>query len=414
MLLLCSFTAEAASLINKIEYQGNKVTQALVMDREIYISKGDMFDERLVEKSRQAIMDLGLFKRVTYYLEEDYSGGLSRKGTGLINVIFVVKEKFFILLIPKLKLEDNEIYYGLQYNGDNLFGLNHQARLLAEDRGVTSGVDENRYAFRYFYPNVNGSYYNLDFALQSINEVDESEGLIDRQDDSYRIGLTRWLNEKGRNRGWFVGGSMIYQQRINDDLIVSENFESIDAMILAMAAGYRDIKNFEYNRGGKAYGYQLDWSGEAIGSETKFTKHLLYYRSYYSFKNDRVSNLNVQMKLGYANEKILGEYAFSLGSRNDLRGYENSRFQGNTLFVGNFEYMSSLLNHSLMRYVTFIDVGNTYEQLNDILHEPLNIGAGAGLRWKIRSLVKIDLRVDVAYGFTDEDYKFSFGTRHAF
>ncbi len=359
-------------------------------------------------------MDLGLFKSVYYYLEEDYINGSTDKSGYKVNVIFVVKEKYYILLIPRLKVVDTDFFYGLQFKGDNLFGLNHSARMLAEDRGSTEGVDENRFYIRYFYSNVNDSFYNIDFAWQSENKVDESEGLIDRQDDSYQIGISRWLNEKGRNRGWFAGGSIKYQQRYNEDIIMSTMSENVDAVILGAEAGYKNTNDYKYNRGGKSYGYSLQWSGDSIGSDTQFTQHQFYYRSYYRLKNHPQSNINVQMKFGHANNKILGEYAFSLGSSDDLRGYEKNRFKGNTLFVTNMEYMFPQKNHPLIRYVTFVDVGSTYEQLNDVLHEPLNVGAGIGLRWKIRSLVKIDLRADVAYGFTDEDYKFSFGTRHAF
>jgi len=414
VLLLCSFVADAKSIINKIVYKGNEVTREIVLNREIYISSGDKFDEALIEKSRQAIMDLGLFKSVTYYLEENYQKGNAKNKNNLINVIFVIKEKYFILLIPRLKIEEDKVYYGLQFKGDNLWGLNHSMRLLAEDRGVTKGVDESRYSFKYFYPNINNSHYNLDFLVQTINTVDETDGLVDRQDDNYRTGLTRWLNKKGQSRGWFIGGNVAYQQRFNENLIIQDNSQSINATILGMDIGYKNTNDFKYNRGGKSYGYNLNWSGESINSEAAFTKHLFYYQSYYRLKNDPVSNVNVQMKLGYANDKILDEYAFRLGSSSDLRGYENNRFQGNTLFLSNIEYMFPKFNKPLIRYVTFIDIGNTYQQLSDVLHRPLNIGAGVGLRWKIRSLVKIDLRADVAYGVSDEDYRFSFGTRHAF
>jgi len=413
-MLLCSFTVVAETVINEIRYEGNVVTQESVFNREIYIQTGDQFNEALIEKSRQAIMDLGLYKSVRYYLEENYTQGNAGKENYKVNVIFIVKEKYYNLVLPRLKVEDEDVFYGLQYKGDNLFGLNHRARILALDLGSTKGVNESRYSFRYFYPNVNNSFYNLDLALQTENDVDESDGVIDRQDDSYRISVTRWLNKKGRNRGWFAGGSVKYQTRVNEDLVVSENTESIDAIVLGAEAGYRNLNNFKFNRGGKSYGYILDWSGDSIGSEAQFTRHQFYYLSYYRFENRPSTNLNVQLKFGHSNDKVLGEYAFSLGSSNDLRGYENNRFKGNTLFVTNIEYMFPQNNHPLLRYVVFVDAGSTYDQLNDVLHEPLNVGAGLGLRWKIKSLVNIDLRMDVGYGFTDEDYKFSFGTRHTF
>ena len=84
------------------------------------------------------------------------------------------------------------------------------------------------------------------------------------------------------------------------------------------------------------------------------------------------------------------------------------------MMLTNLEYMFPRKGYPVFRYVTFFDAGNTYDKLSDVYHKALNVGMGFGVRWKIRALVKIDLRADVGYGFTDEDYKFSFGTRHAF
>jgi len=414
MLLLCSFSVEAASVIKSIRYEGNAVTQVSVMNREIYIKEGDQFNEALVEKSRQAIMDLELFKTVHYYLEENYTGNEPETQAAQIEVVFVVEEKYYMLILPRARIDDDEANLGIQLRWDNVWGLNHEVRALVEDRGNTRGIDEKRNSFTYYYPNVSNSAFNINLELQSINEVDETTGIIDRQDDIYHIGISRWLNKKGRHRGWFIGSSVQYQQRYNEVISGSQLSEDVEAIILGVSSGYSNLSNYEYNRGGKAYGYILDWSHDSIGSEEEFTKHQLYYRSYYRFDDRPLSNLNVQTKLGHSNSNFLGDTAFSLGSSDDLRGYENDRFNGNTMFLTNIEYMFPHAAYPVIRYVYFIDVGNTYDSLDEILHSPLNVGAGVGLRWKIRAFVKLDLRADAGYGFTDEDYRFTFGTRHAF
>lgn len=414
VLLLCSFSAESVSIIKNIRYEGNEVTQTSVLNREIYISEGDVLDDNLVEKSRQAIMDLGLFKTVHYYLEGQYIIDASGEKSYQLDVVFVVEEKYYLLIIPRLKIDDDELYYGVQLRWDNVWGLNHKIRMLVEDRGTTQGIDENRNEFRYFYPNIKDTAYSAGFILQEINEVDESQGIIDRQDDLFQVSVSRWLNQQGHSRGWFAGGSLLYQQRFNDVLSGGMISEEIDAIVLGMDLGFRDINTFEFNRGGKAYGYKLNWSHESVGSEAEFAKHQFYYKSYYRFDNYPLSNLNVQTQFGHSNNEILGEPAFSLGSSDDLRGYENNRFEGNTMFLTNVEFMFPQDDYPVIRYVYFIDVGNTYDDISDVLHESLNVGAGLGLRWKIRAFVKLDLRADVGYGFTDSDYRFSFGTRHAF
>lgn len=414
ILFLYSFTVEAVSLINEIKYQGNEVTQASVLNREIYISSGDELNVALIEESRQAIMDLGLFKSVHYYIEENDKSNNSGSGS-CIDIIFIVEEKYYLLIIPKLKLDDDEIHFGIQLKWDNIFGLNHETRILAEDRGSTNGVNKSRFSFRYFYPDFNHSAYDFGFLLESKNDVDDEDGsIINRQDESYQITISKWLNDKGRSRGLFASASFLYQKRFNQNLVLNSDSEHVNAIVLGSELAYKDVNNFEYNRGGKSYGYKLDFSNEALGSEASFTKHQFYYKSYYRMAKYPASNLNVQMQFGHSNEQVLGEDAFSLGSSDDLRGYENNRFTGNTMFLTNIEYMFPETDYPVFRYVVFIDAGNTYDALGDVFHQGLNIGSGAGLRWKIRSLVKIDLRADIGYGFTDEDYRFSFGTRHAF
>ncbi|VAW57934.1 hypothetical protein MNBD_GAMMA11-1425 [hydrothermal vent metagenome] len=386
------------------------------MNREIYIKPGDVFNEAKVEKSRQAVMDLGLFKTVSYYVEENYSDPDTESGDSYLEIVFVVKEKYYFYVLPKLKLDDNEIFFGAQLTWDNAWGLNHSIKARYEDRGSTAGVGESKNSLKYLYPNVNGSVYNLEFRLQSSNTVDEADtaNLVDRQDETFQVGISRWLNRQGRNRGWFIGGSARYQQRLND--VLSGNFlsENVEATVLGINAGFRDLKEYEYNRGGKFFSYTLDWSDESVGSGSEFVRYQLAYRSYYRLDNSPYKNLNVQTQFGHANNKILGQYAFSLGSRNDLRGYENNRFNGNVMLLVNMEYMFPHPRHPTVRYVYFADIGNAYESSRDVFHQPLNVGAGVGMRWKIRSLVNIDLRADIGYGFTDDDYRFSFGTRHAF
>ncbi len=408
-MMLYSLAAGAADTrIGSIIYQGNTVTQASVLDREIYIQPGDLLDERKVEKSRQAIMDLGLFRHVSYVI----MGSATDKET--VDVVFTVVEKYYLLILPRARADDNELHYGLQLRWDNAWGLNHNIRMLVEDRGDTSGIDENRNSLSYYYPNIQGTPYNIDIEWQSINEVDETDGLINRQDDEFGLALSRWLNPSGRNRGWLIGSRFKYQKRINEVLSGSQVSSQIDAVIFGMEVKYTSISDFEYNRGGKSYSYNLDVSDDRFGSDTDFSRHELVYRSYYRVSDNPLSNLNVQTILGHSNNDFLGEKAFSLGSSDDLRGYENDRFEGNTKLLTNIEYMFPHPGYPIVRYVYFVDLGNTYDAFEDILHKPLHVGVGFGLRWKIRSFVKLDLRADAGYGITDEDYHFTFGTRHAF
>lgn len=417
LLWLCGSVVYGAPVINNIRYEGNDVSQTAMLNREIFIAEGDEFNEQLVEKSRQGIMNLGLYKSVSYRVEP--VGALSEDTVSLdsalaVDVIFSLSEKYYVLLIPRARIDDEDKKVGLQLLWNNVWGMNHEMELLYENRGRELGVKQKRELFRYDYPNINNSPYSLYVELLAINEVDTSEiEALDRQDEIFRLAGSRWLNDQGRNRGWFAGASVLLQHRRNL-LLSDQSVDYTDAVVLGLDIGYDDVSNYEYNRGGKAYGYTLDWSHDSLGSDSEFTRHLFYYRSYYRFDSRPLSNLNVQTRLGHSNNYILGNTAFELGGSSDLRGYENDRFNGNTMLLTNVEYVFPYESHPLLRYVTFIDLGNTYEELSDIFHRQLHVGAGVGLRWKIKSFVRVDLRADIGYGFSDQDYHVSFGTRHAF
>ncbi len=413
LLCLCSFVAYSAPTINSIRYEGNAVSEPVMLNREIFIVEGDVFDEAQVEKSRQAIMDLGLYKRVSYRVEPADPAVTADSATS-VDIIFVLSEKYYVLLIPRARIDDEDKKVGLQVLWNNVWGLNHEMELLYENRGNELGVKQKRELLRYDYPNVNNSPYSLYFELVDINDVDTTEiETLDRQDQILRLAGSRWLNDQGRNRGWFTGASVLLQHRQNI-LLSDQSVEYTDAVVLGLDIGYDNVSHYEFNRGGKAYGYTLDWSHDSLGSDSQFTKHVVYYRSYYRFDSRPLSNLNVQTKLGHSNNYILGNTAFGLGGSSDLRGYENDRFNGNSMLLTNIEYVFPSDAHPLFRYVSFIDLGNTYDELRDIFHQQLHVGAGVGLRWKIKSFVRIDLRADIGYGFSDEDYHVSFGTRHAF
>lgn len=416
LLVLCFYTigAEAEPRIRSISFEGNRVTEESMLLREMYIKEGDVLDEQRLQKSVQAIRDLGLFEDVSHFLAEDYTD--PDDADNVVDVVILLEEKYYLLILPRARVDDDEMHLGIQVYWDNIWGLNHSMRFLVEDRGATEGVSEQRQRITYNYPNVNGSRYSLGFQLLNMNDVDDTEvgGAVNRKDGLLGINLSKWLNPAGRNQGWFIGLGIDAQYRENLVISGSLQDEKLDAIILKLRYGYQSVHEYAYNRGGKEFGYQLDVSDGDFGSNSEFVKHYLYYRSYYRSRSRPDDNLNVQTLLGYATDDILGDAAFSLGSSQDLRGYSNNVYEGNALLLMNIEYLTPKYNYRSLRYVYFLDIGSTYNDFSEILHENLKTGIGFGIRWKIPKFVKLDLRMDIGYGISEDDYHVSLGTRHAF
>lgn len=414
VLLLCSHSVNAVTYVNQILFEGNDETRASVLRREIFISSGDILDGNKILSSVQAIMDLGLFRSVDYYLEEAVD--VDFQNNTYMNVIFVVKEKYYLLVIPRLKTEDNRVHPGLQLRWDNIGGLNHEFHFLLLNRGKTSGVRQVKKEMSYVDAFVAGSDYTFSISIADDNNVTENiltedENVIDR---SFSVGLSKFLDRSHGSRGYFLGYGVRYRFRQFEGVVSGLLLDETDATSLTMHFGYEDVHHYLHNRGGKEYGYAAEFSHHSLGSQSEFSIHNLYYRSYYRFDSRPDDNLNVQTLFSFASNDVLDEYAFSLGGSDDLRGYDKNRFKGNAQFLMNIEYLLPDEDHPRLRYAFFVDMGNAYETIHDIKDSPLETAVGFGIRWKIPSFVKVDLRIDAGYGFADDDYRISASSRHAF
>jgi outer membrane protein assembly factor BamA len=404
----------ALTTIRSISFEGNAVTDEVFLRRTIYFSEGSVFDEVCLEESLQALMDTSLFKSVDYYVSSDDPEDEFADDSE-VDLVIKVKEKHYLLVLPRLRVRDNETHIGIQLRWDNLFGYNHRLRYLAEDRGTTANIDETRTEFEYGYPNVNGSSYSLEFFSVAQNEVDESEpGFeINRVDKLFGFNVHRWLNPYGRNYGWFANVGWSVNDRQNDALYAAGIDENLTALVLRLEYGYSKTHDYGFNRAGKEYGYAVNISNRMWGSDSEYARHELYYRSYYRFPSRPLDNLNVQTILGHATHDILDNEAFGLGGE-DLRGYDPGRFTGNAMLQINMEYLRPFEDHPQWRYAGFVDLGNTYEDVSDVIHGGLKAGVGVGLRWKLLSFVKLSLRIDLGYAISDKDYRITAGTHYAY
>jgi len=412
VLLLLSFkaAADAHKVISQIVFSGNEITQESVLRREMYIAEGDFVDVKKIKKSTQGIMDLGLFRQVKYKLEIDSKNLMHR-------ILFInVKEKYYKFILPRLRFENNQWRTGLQLRWDNVNGLDHSLQLLAERLGAEQGVSELRQRFKYLYPNVLGSKFSLDFRVVNQNKIDAGiDGEFQNQiEQSLEFGVFKWLNRQRRKNGWYARIGFDTRSRDFESLQDQLILDSSNVVQLSFKYAYKNLHEYLYNRGGKHYGYEIKIADDIWGSQSQYVSHFLFYRSYYQFKSRPNDNLNVQTLLGYSTNDILGDRAFTLDYRNGLRGYERSRFQGNSLLVVNTEYLRPSDWYNTLRFVYFIDMGTTGESLSDAFSGPLRTGVGFGIRWKIPAFVRVDLRMDIGYGITDDNVRVTLGTKHAF
>lgn len=398
------FQSNAEDRIGAIRFQGNVVTQEETMLLEMDVHEGDVIDLQKIEQSVQQIMDLGIFVRVTYYLEKKDAG----EDTDLV---IVIVEPYYWYVLPTFKFNDNsELELGLRLRWNNLFGYNHRLVVTATDKGSAGGVNEYSSDIEYTFPRFLLSRFSLSLKAGRDQRLDNDNVLGDQREirSTYAVGVRRWLNAKGISSGPYVGFGIGFQRQSNTSIDpLGESDGDFESIMYSISLGRDRRHKYEFQRGGDLLEYDL-------GLLTGVSQHTLTFRDYIILSENNVSNLNYLVSAGYANDDVLGNAAFSLGGNSTLRGYRKDAFHGNIMVRTSIEYLSKFNKSPLVRKVAFIDAGDVQDEIGGFRLSSLKVGAGAGIRWKARYFVNLDIRLDIAYGFDTDELRVVIGSRNTF
>ncbi len=140
-----------------------------------------------------------------------------------------------------------------------------------------------------------------------------------------------------------------------------------------------------------------------MDSEDLFTTHYFYYRGYHWLFDKPHHNLNFQFQGALASDTLYQEYRYKLGSSKTLRGYERDSVAGNAYLLANIEYLHPILGNPPLRGVVFADLGNSWENIDDIDLSDLEGCVGFGVRAKVKYFVKLDLVLEWAFSADGEN-----------
>lgn len=400
-----SGAAQALPTVVEIRFVGNEVTEAVVMRQEMVISEGDPADPKRIERSRQAIMNLGLFQSVSTDLLQAEGG---------VVLVFTVVEKYYILPLPLVDAQpDGDYSYGAEIRFDNLFGLNQRLKVSYENVDSVNGDEELRreLGVDFDYPRVAGTNYSLGVRSQlnrnefsSPEEIGNGRYLLEFREVSF--GFSRWLQRAGPASGWRAGAGMGVEQRDFTHLSGEPGLYEDDQVVsVSGSVGFFEVQDLGTARRGYEYGINSALGVPEFGSDDDFTRNQFFHRRYRHYSSG--ANLNSQFRPGFANGTKFGGVAHSLGGDNTLRGYDSDVVEGNALLLLNLEYLQPLFRIRGLRGVVFTDIGNVYPGVLEIDLTDLRSAVGAGLRWQLESFVNVTLRVDAAYGAGGEVFVYA-------
>jgi outer membrane protein assembly factor BamA len=395
--------------VAEIRFIGNEVTRERVLRQELTVREGDSLDAREIERSRQAIQNLGLFRRVDAELQGEGPGK---------TLLITVRERYYILPLPRLDgdLDAASLRYGLELRLDNLQGLNQRLilgfmqREYADDR-----VAERSVLAAYRYPRVRGTRFDLALSLawtgdETVTVPGAAEEQLRRDTEHYSAGVSRWLRKYGPSQGWQLGLSLDLERRSHEGLTGEDPVIGSQRNVeLGGAIAYLDVEDHHFWREGRSFGYRGAVGVPVLGSDYGHTHHELFYRHYRHFPRSG-ANLDWRILLGAGFGERFDEPLYRLGGGASLRGYDDEYVVGNALLLGSLEYHRPIPRYPQLRAVVFADVGNAYPRASAIDPADLIASAGAGLRWHVQRFVGVTLRVDWAYGFDAGTQRFHAST----
>lgn len=416
-LAIAPVMAQEQGVITEIRFSGNNHTQPQIMLQEMLVRAGDVVDAERIEQSRQAIMDLGLFKSVDAILVPEEHG---------VRLDIEVSEKYYVIPVPKLdRSADGEVSYGAQLTMDNLWGLNQKLKTVYKvERGCCqNGGTASTYALEYEYPRVVGSDYGLGVSLSHEATPDSAVDLLGNTLSEYQrvldeagVRLSHWLGREGPSSGWSVAVAtfwrhLTYSEQSGAPLAAGPE----KAAGVTLSLGYTNVHDLLYSREGVEFGISSEQGLEWMGSDTPYSRNQLYYRQYMPVGKTPHTNLDLQMRLGVTGGDLpIDENAYGLGGSRELRGYEKGSIEGRSYFVANLEYLHPLFGHPAARGVLFMDVGNAYVDNRLVDLSDIRSSAGVGLRYKFKAFVNLQLRMDMAYAFGLSERKFYIGVKNTF
>lgn len=156
-----------------------------------------------------------------------------------------------------------------------------------------------------------------------------------------------------------------------------------------------DLRDNTFNPSkGHLFDLTAAFQGPSFGSDLSYQKYQASYNHYLGFSGPSV------LAMRAAGCSAAGNVPFFdlclLGAKNDIRGYAVGRYQARTLLAGQVEYRRLL--YKKFGGVVFGGVAQVGQNLDDFNSSNWLPGVGAGLRYLVSEIHKINLRVDLARG----------------
>ncbi|PHN03633.1 BamA/TamA family outer membrane protein [Flavilitoribacter nigricans] len=340
-----SMEAQQTVRINDIQIQGNQKTRDRIILREILFSKGDILPDSIfasqLERSKQLVMNTGLFNEAIFTVEEPDEGA--------VDILIKVAEAWYIYPVPVFELIDrnfnvwwveqnrslDRINFGIEFAHLNFTGQKDKLKLTAK-----SGYTQS-YSLKYSLPFIDRAQtlgiltevgYSRNREL-NYNSVDNKQ-LFFRDPDG-RFILQRFQAVSGLvyRPGHHLTHSLRlrYQQNQIDSHIANELNPDffLDGKKLQRAFflnyhfiyDFRDVRSYPLS--GNLFSAEIRKEGLGIYKDRNALTVNLHYDHYWPLSDAWSTGFNISTKASLIRrQQPFNEYRALGFGRNVLYGYE--------------------------------------------------------------------------------------------
>ena len=401
---LAGISADVIGLpIDQFRVSGNIKTQEKYILQWSELSIGQKLTLPVLNKALQELRDTDLFRTIQFQAE--------RHENGEITLHIIVEERRYWLLLPRVsRNSEGDIKTGFRLRMYNLQGADQTLELLAQQEQESDGDDSEELRFKYKLPLFEKP-YDLTWQLGYIIKNTEEEGFDNVETiNNFSFGVSRDWNLDS----FTIPLTLATSIALSDRSLKEPYPESIEAREAGMFNRLRlglifdDVHRDRYRRFGSYYGITLDQGFEWLESDYESTIVELEITNF--IRLNRYDNFNSRFIFEISNDSPYDYSKYGIGGGSNIRGLEDVDDRGDGRWFANLEYVFSYKKHPQLAHTLFVDLGNVYEDMEDIDFGDLHYTVGTGFRWKIESFVKTDLFLDYGYDVEEQEGKLYGGT----
>ena len=369
--------------VERIEISGNTKTRDKVIRRDIALIEGDLYNSRLLARSRQNLGNLGYFEDVKID---------TRRGTAedRVDIDVTVKEKptGSFSIGAGFSSIDGVLGAG-SISQNNFLGLGTRVSFSGQ-----LGSSANRFVLRYQDPHILDTETSLDLSLYNQTLLFQSLTGFDQDAKGGSLTLGRRVYKE-------LFGSVSYKYEkvrifnllpnlvIDPTGLIKEGTNTTASVGVGLSMDLRDNRRDPTRGFTGTASYQL--AGRFLGGESEFNRFNLDMGYYFPLLWKFVGHIrgNVIVVEPFGDKDIPTQERIFLGGTNTVRGFKTftlspvdasgNRIGGNKAIYFNNELLFPIYEALGAKGLLFIDAGNVFKE-SESFSLSLRLTVGAGLR----------------------------------